>query len=187
MIGIVVAKSSAKKCRELSEHLASTMLAGVLHRKRIDMISKDQVQFDAHTYILLAIFWETNWRPDGPIMSAQGFIDKHRRDIWDTCKVLEVLGLAVPDGKSPLNWRPTSDLIDLVTLFREAPECGQVLATDTEQEALPAVLDVLAFIGLLKRADDGEWMPTRQLRKLAAERCLIPRDQPRHCNVYAGD
>ena len=112
---------------------------------------------------------------------------------------LASLGLAVSDGKSPLNWRPTPDLIDLVTLFREAPECGGVLATDTEQEALPALVgelpektasyvrDVLAFIGLLKRADDGEWVPTQQLRKLAAERRLIPRDQPRHCNVYAGD
>jgi hypothetical protein len=162
------------------------------------MISPDQVQFDTHTYILLSIFWETNWRADRPIMSAQGFIDKHQREIRDTCKVFEVLGLAVPDGKSPLNWRPTSDLIDLVTLFREGPGCGEVLATDTEQEALSALVgdsligtasyvrDVLAFIGLLKRADDGEWMPMQQLRKLAAERCLIPRDQPRHCNVYAG-
>jgi hypothetical protein len=171
----------------------------VLHEKRIDMISSDQVQFDTHTYILLSIFWETNWRADRPIMSAEEFVDKHKREIWGTCKVFEVLGLAVLDGKSPLNWRPTSDLIDLVTLFREGPECGEVLATDTEQEALPALVgeslrgtvsyvpDVLAFIGLLKRADDGEWMPTQQLRKLAAERCLIPRDPPRHCNVYAGD
>src|SRR5580700_8760230 len=161
------------------------------------MISPDQVQFDTHTYILLSIFWETNWRADRPIMSAQGFIDQHRRDIVDTCKVLEVLGLAVPDGKSPLNWRPTPDLIDLVTPIREAPGCGEVLATDTEQEALSALVgesligtasyvrDVLAFIGLLKRADDGEWMPTQQLRKLAPERGLIPRDGPRHCNVYA--
>jgi hypothetical protein len=57
-------------------------------------------------------------------MSAQGFIDKHKRDIWDTCKVFELLGLAVPDGRSPLNWRPTSDLIDLIAPLREAREAG---------------------------------------------------------------
>jgi hypothetical protein len=94
------------------------MQAGVLHRKKIDMITQDQVQFDAHTYILFAIFWQVNCNPDRPIMSAQEFIDKHKGEIWDTCKVFEALGLAVPDGKTPLNWRPTSDLVDLVGPFR---------------------------------------------------------------------
>jgi hypothetical protein len=49
------------------------------------------------------------------------------------------------------------------------------------------VQEVLAFVGLLKRADDGEWVPTQQLRKLATDRCLIPRSQRRHCKAYGGD
>jgi hypothetical protein len=52
------------------------MLAGALHKKRIDIITRGQVQFDTDTYFRLAIFWETNWRPDGPIMSAQRYFPK---------------------------------------------------------------------------------------------------------------
>jgi hypothetical protein len=121
-------------------------------------------------------------------------------------KVFELLGLAVPEDKSPLNWRTSSDLVDLVAPFREPLEGGRHLTTDTEKEArhpiigsalpmlweLPEktaiyVQEVLAFIGLLKRADHGEWVPTQRLRKLAADRCLIPRGQPRYCKAYAGD
>jgi hypothetical protein len=97
-------------------------------------------------------------------------------------------------------------LVNLVGPFREPKIGGNDSATDTDQKAqnafiksaLPTfgklpettaiyVQEVLAFVGLLKRADDGEWVPTGQLRKLAADRCLIPRDQPRYCKAYGGD
>jgi hypothetical protein len=152
------------------------MLAGVLHRKRIDMTIQDHVQFDAHTYIRFSIFWEANWRPDRPIMSAQDYLEKYKQNIFDTCKVFELLSLAVPNDKSPLNWSPASYLVNLVAPPQEPPEGGKDLATDTDQEAaviesvfptldeLPEtsasyVQEVLAFVGLLKRAVSGQRSP----------------------------
>jgi hypothetical protein len=56
-------------------------------------------------------------------MSAQDHLEKYKQNVCDTCKVFELLSLAVLDDKSPLESRPTSDLIDLVAPPRE-PQVG---------------------------------------------------------------
>jgi hypothetical protein len=106
-----------------------------------------------------------------------------------TCRILEWLGLVVPDSTLGFGCKPTDRLEEIVVKrglcclknsknVRASIEDKDVLnsildaAVEFEDQhyVCPLASDVLHVLGLFRYAQDGDIIPTHELRQLAAER-----------------
>lgn len=62
---------------------------------------------------MVAVFQETV-HVDKVIKSSTGYIEKYKAELRSAGPELKFLGLAMPDQKSPLGWRPTPLLMEFI-------------------------------------------------------------------------
>ena len=138
------------------------------------------MKFDNDTYLMVAIFQAVYQFEDHVETDPLKYVKRHEHRIEITGQVFEYLGLATPDAKSPIGWRPTVFLINIIAerLLAKKPRatassddldftldflCQKIFGDSSEE--LELSFETLHALGLLREDDDG-WRPTRQMKKL---------------------
>jgi hypothetical protein len=147
----------------------------------------NDLNFDTETYLLFSIYYEAYGILKGMDESAATYVKRFAKEIRGTGQVLEWLGLATPNKKSPLGWKPSHDLISLIIESRTHSKSKKRCADDEDAEVFDMIFDatmgqveewsnipsfvlsVLQLLGLAKEAD-LDFVPTPRLRALACER-----------------
>lgn len=156
------------------------------------MLVPNDLKFDSGTYLLFAIYYGA-WNPFGPPPDAATYLKQYKNKIRATGRVLESLGLAVPTT-SLLGWKASDSLISLIA----KPHGPRLRSKKYEpsyqdKDAFNTIIDyarvgndpclfgyvksVLGVLGLARYAENGDVVPTDQLRELAARRREEERDR----------
>jgi hypothetical protein len=150
------------------------------------------LQFDTETFLLFSI-WYLAKGPLDKDKTATAYLKDYEKDIRGTGQVLEWLGLARPDKKSALGWKPSHDLMSLIAEPRRLSKSKKECADFEDDEVFDIIFDatigeheewgfhdfvvsVLRFLGLAKEADD-DFVPTSHLRFLVFQRRQVARLQ----------
>jgi hypothetical protein len=147
----------------------------------------NDLQLDSGSYLLFALFYESNHVHDR--LSAAAFLQDFESDVETACRIAAWLGLATPAVESPLGWKSTPLLVDLVVRQRSGLRRGRkkhlsgvetmefdsisesALGRPFSLEREYCVRQLFVFIGLLRLDyDEEEWVPTQRLFDLVAER-----------------
>jgi hypothetical protein len=148
----------------------------------------NDLQFDTETYLLLSIYYEAYGIHEGMDESAATYVKRFEKQIRGTGQALEWLGLAIRDKNSPLGWKPSHDLISLIAKPHKPSKSKKSCPSAEDDEVFDMILDaavgeldenssicscvakVLTGLGLMVRGRDYDYIPTKYLRRLAAER-----------------
>jgi hypothetical protein len=152
------------------------------------MKESNKTKLDTGTSILFLIFNRAWWTTIGEFERPDELRHQHKTLVVGTCRILEWLGLVVPDRTLAFGCKPTNRLEEIVVKrglrrlkntknVRPSIEDEDVLhsifdaaVSDQDQPYVcPLACDVLDVLGLVTDADGGE-IPTQELRQLAAER-----------------
>jgi hypothetical protein len=144
----------------------------------------NELKFDAETYLLFSIYYQACGSLKGMDGSAATYLQRFEKEIRGTGQVLELLGLARPDEKGPLGWKPSHLLMSLIVEPHRRsqrkqpfgyPEKAEVFddilfhakVGDVEEcsNIRSFVLLVLRFLGLAQGTDFST-VPTTRLRDL---------------------
>jgi hypothetical protein len=138
--------------------------------------------FDVQTRLLIGFFQQAiqvgEVEPD-PVK----YLKKFQSEIKTTGRFFEYLGLAKADNQSPLGWKPTAPLLDLIAKSkarRSKPTRKSASLVDTLilDLMLEIVLGsnagnfccyVLIELGLIVRNIDNDWLPAPELLRLFAD------------------
>lgn len=141
--------------------------------------------FDNETYLMIKIFQAT-FQLDGlEEPDAAKYLKLYESEVKDAGLVLDYLGLAKQDKKSPLSWRPTSLLLEIMVRRllskqkrpREDADdeltghllCDAVFGERVEGQRGHLAYLLLLELGLLQENDAGGWGATKELRKLFSD------------------
>jgi hypothetical protein len=141
--------------------------------------------FDNETHLMITIFLNI-FQLDGMEASDPAkYLKLYETEIKDAGPVLEYLGLAKLDEKSPLGWRPTPLLIEIIArrLLKQKRKredaddelTGYLLADavfgEDEQNVQKGYLAyaLLFELGLLQENDAGGWGATKELQRLFSD------------------
>jgi hypothetical protein len=146
-------------------------------------VPTNDLHFDTETYVLLSIYYQAGGGSDDWPESVRTYLDTFAKEIETTGKLLQWLGLATPDEDSPLGSKPSHELISLIVKPRKGPVKGT--ASDPDDLHFEVIFEnaldnvdgvpfhiigfvqaVLAFLGLIEFADDGQWIVTERLINL---------------------
>jgi hypothetical protein len=154
----------------------------------------NDLKFDTETYLLFSIYYKAYGTLVGMDGSAATYLKRFEKEIRGTGQVLEWLGLAKPDKKSPLGWKPSHALMSLIAKPRRHSKCKKPLAYPEDLEVFDMIFDatvgdleewsnipsfvlsVFHLLGLAKEAD-LDIVPTPRLRRLVCERRQEERQQ----------
>jgi hypothetical protein len=135
--------------------------------------------YDNDVRLMVAIFQ----RLDGQDESDPAYVKMYDCEIKDAGEVLEYLGLAQPAKNSPLGWRPTHLLMEIIAkrLSKQKPQLEpaddelmvhllrDAVFGDAEGERGFLGYKVLLELGLLQENDAGGWGATKELQKLFSD------------------
>jgi hypothetical protein len=150
------------------------------------------LMFDNDTQLLVAIFhevFEPMANDEGIVFWPVKYVRVHKREIEIAGQLFAYLGLAKPDTQSPLGWRPTHRLLEVIAKRAARwskpldrfmhPEdsltisllCDAVFGDLTDHSVYTTGLGfrVLHALGLLRDTTDGDSLPSLELRQLFAE------------------
>ena len=133
--------------------------------------------FNNDTYLMVVIF-QKMFQLDMEINDPAKYVKRHESRIKKAGQLLEYLGLAEQDVESPLGWKPTRHLIEIIAnrLSKHLPR-GEFEVDDLTTYFLSAAVfgrgdteadlgySTLHALGLL-RMTFGGWEATRQLKEL---------------------
>jgi hypothetical protein len=176
-----------------SRHNDRVLLIG----KKIVMSAPNDLKFDTETYLLFSIYYEAYGVLKGMDGSAATYLQRFEKEIRGTGQVLEWLGLARTDKKSPLGCKPSHLLMSLIVEPRRCSKSKKSFAYPEDAEVFDMIFDatvgdveewsnipsfvfsVLRLLGLAKESDLLDTVPTPQLYRLAAERRQEERERQR--------
>jgi hypothetical protein len=137
--------------------------------------------------------------------SVAALLAEQRVLVNGMCRVLKQLDLVTPDSASPLGFKPTALLEDIVRKRGRRPLNKSRKGTPSiqEQDALDLILDaavpfeeqelvcpwaniLLQVLGLVVVCEDGESAATQELRELAAKQRIKERNQQWIAACHAG-
>ena len=142
---------------------------------------------DNETLLLVRIFQEAFQWEDSVEHDPVRYIKSYKSAIEEAGQIFAYLGLAKPDRQSPLGWRPTHLLIEVIAkraVRRSRPidgfACGEdnliisllcdaALGEERPERYPLCAFNVLNALGLTRETTDGDDRPTLQLRRLFAE------------------
>src|SRR6185312_4403961 len=70
--------------------------------------------FDNDTQLMVSIFQRVFQLAGSVERVPETYVKTYQSDIQEAGQLFTWLGLAKPDAKSPLGWRPTHDLLDVI-------------------------------------------------------------------------
>jgi hypothetical protein len=138
---------------------------------------------DGDIYLMIAIFQEA-YQADEFISDPVVYVRKYKFQIKVAGQLLEYLGLAVRDKRSPLGWKPTHDLLKIAAekLTRTGSSAEPVARDEFMVDLLTDTVlgdyndgrgalgkEMLAALGLLLENSAGAWDATEQLEALFAD------------------
>ena len=132
--------------------------------------------YDNDIHLMVAIFQRLDGQEE---LHPAKYVKMHDCEINDAGEVLEYLGLAQPDKNSPLGWRPTHLLMEIIGRRLSKLKLQQEPADDEltvhllrdavfgdAEEPRGLGYKLLSELGLLQVNDAGDWVATRQLQAL---------------------
>jgi len=141
--------------------------------------------FDNDIQLMVSIFHKAFQMEGAEERDPAKYVKTYKSDIEEAGQLFTCLGLAEPDTQSPLGWRPTPALMEIIAnraarLAR--PLDGMVSAEDrliisllcdaafgkAHSDHPLCAIQVLRALGLVQEAYDGD-LPTLQLRQLFAD------------------
>jgi hypothetical protein len=143
---------------------------------------KKQLMFDGDIYFMVAIFQQA-YQAGEFIYDPVAYVKKYKFQIKVAGQLLEYLGLAVRDKRSPLAWRPTPDLLKIAAenLTRKESSAEPAARGEFMIDLLTHTVlgdyndgrgalgkEMLAALGLLLENSCG-WDATEQLEALFAD------------------
>lgn len=146
------------------------------------------------TYLMVAIFQKLMRVNENKSIDPACYIEDHLTGIKEAGELLKYLGLAVPDETSPINWRPTHHLMEVIAerLSRKQKPVpkrsdGEELLLDLLRDTVFKTngnedndnrspsnkgklgFDVLQAIGLIRSTEHGRQSATKKLQRLFSE------------------
>ena len=143
--------------------------------------------FDNDTQLMVRIFQEVfqleGYEEHDPVK----YVKSYEWEIEEAGQLLAYLGLAKPDRQSPLGWRPTHLLLDVIAkraVRRSKPLdrsvcaedslivsllCDAALGEERPKRYPLGALRVLTALGLMRETIDDPDLPALHLRQLFAE------------------
>ena len=160
--------------------------------------------FDNDTQLMVSIFRRVFQMARSEEHIPEKYVKSYKSDIEEAGQLFAYLGLAKPDTQSPLGWRPTPALMEIVanrTVRRAKPVHKEASAEDSRIISLLrdaasgdacsryplCAYSVCYALGLVRETyDDGD-LPTLELRELFAEayydrkaKKAKPKPNPKH-------
>jgi hypothetical protein len=149
------------------------------------MLVTNNLKLDSGAYLLFTVYYEA-WKPFGPPPDAAMYLNQYEKEIDAIGRILGSLGLALP-AKNLLGWKPSNHLIELIAKqhrprlrskkyepsFQDQDAFGTIIdyaRVDNDPHLLGYVKSLLGVLGLASHAENGDVVPTDQLRQLAARR-----------------
>jgi hypothetical protein len=162
-------------------------------------------ELDTGTSLLFFIFYRAFAPTLGEIESPSELMSEHKTLVEGNCRILARLGLAVPDSALAFGYNPTDRLEDifLKRSLRPLRDSKKAFASIEDTDVLNSIFDaavadedqpyvcplarvLLRVLGLVVYSQDGDAIPTRELRLLAAERREEERNQQLLKAIEAG-
>jgi hypothetical protein len=191
---ILAAKKRQNECCKVSGS-ASRHRDRVLLWRIITMRVPNDLQLDNEAYLLFSAYYTSSGI--GNTKTAASYLKEFEVGIQGAGQVLGWLGYATPDKSSPLGWKPSQDLISLISNPRRRwpPQIRKISLSAQRKEAYDTMMeaalgDVMWFsdlrnyvaslmelLGLVTLNDLGQVIPKRRLCELVAERRQEERDQ----------
>jgi hypothetical protein len=142
------------------------------------------LMLDNDTQLMISIFRDVFQMKGSEERVPMNYVKSYKSDIEEAGQLFAVLGLAKPDAQSPLGWRPTHALLDVIAkrAVRRTKLIDRMVSAEDrliisllcdaafgEDHPYPlCAFMVLGALGLVREANDGD-LPTLQLRELFAE------------------
>jgi hypothetical protein len=142
------------------------------------------LMFDNETYLMITIFQTIHQLNGLEESDPAKYLKLYESEIKDAGLVLEYLGLAKLDKKSPLGWRPTPLLLGIIArrLSKQKRQredaddelTGHLLSDAVFGEQVEGQRGHVAYLlllelGLLQENDAGGWGATKELQKLFSD------------------
>ena len=141
--------------------------------------------FDNDTQLMVSIFRRVFQLAGSEERVPEKYVKSYKSDIEEAGQLFAYLGLAEPDTQSPLGWRPTPALMDVIAkrAVRESKPIDRMVRAEDSliisllcdaafgeaHKRYPlCAFSVLTALGLAREAYNDDW-PTLQLRRLFAE------------------
>ena len=144
--------------------------------------------FDNDTQLLVSIFQEVFQLEGSVEHDPVKYVKTYELDIEEAGKLFAYLGLAKPDTQSPLGWKPTHLLMEIIAkrVVRRSKLIDRMVCAEDSfiisllcdaafGEAHPikhyplCAFKVLTSLGLVRETTDGPDLSTLHLRQLFAE------------------
>src|ERR1022692_4737708 len=142
------------------------------------------LMFNNDIHLMVTIFQQALQFKDHEEWGHAKYVKRHETKIKDAGLLFDYLGLAEQNAKSPLGWKPTRLLMEIIGKRASNPKTSRVpdkddltiefllhlaFGEDTEPRGHFA-FDVLTALGLMRSNDDeGCWEATSQLKVLLKE------------------
>ena len=141
--------------------------------------------FDNHTQLMVSIFRRVFQLVGSEERVPERYVKSYKSDIEEAGQLFACLGLAKPDTQSPLGWRPTLALMEIIAnrAVRSARPIERMVSAE-DRLIISLLCDaafgearshyplcaftVLRALGLVREAYNDD-LPTLQLRQLFAE------------------
>jgi len=151
------------------------------------------LMLDNDTELMVSIFKKAFQCIGAEEHNSERYLKSYKSDLAEAGQIFAYLGLARPDAQSPLGWRPTDALLDIIAkrAVRGSKRIDRVIRAEEshvislfldaafgeQRESFPlCAFTVLNALGLT-RAAGGEDVPTRHFRQLFAEAYYDRQDQ----------
>jgi hypothetical protein len=135
------------------------------------------MDYDSDTHLLVTMFQKCWFAADRIPTDPVKYVKKYKPEIKDAGLLFAYLDLAEVDPKSPLGWKPTHRLLEIIVERAEAEHRNDDHMTvdllwdtvfDDYVENGRGILGlyVLLGLGLMKQDDVGCWFATPELQRL---------------------
>jgi hypothetical protein len=176
---------------------ARELLSAILPSKTSHDSTVGESVMNKQTRLLVGLFQQAI--QVGKVESdPEKYLEKFSSEIKTTGRFFEYLGLAKADNHSPLGWKPTAPLLDLIAKSKprrskpttKSSSLAESLVLDLMLETVLGKEEgnfccyVLIRLGLIVRDVDDDWMPTPHLLRLFDVAYAVHRSAPDPDAVY---
>lgn len=136
--------------------------------------------YDKDIHLVVSIFQQAIQYKGHEERDQAKYVKRHATKIKDAGLMFNYLGLAEPDDNSPIGWKPTHRMMEVIALRASKPKSSRAsgkedflieylytLSFGESKDRADFAFEFLKVIGLLRSDDcEGCWVSTLQLKEL---------------------